>query len=140
MHILLIILATIIYWVRYLFRNSYKNKLKALLDGLETQSIDKLLKEGKTGDFRNYGKAYFKAAHMDEVGQFDQSLLDKPSCFPDGTWVKCKTTGAVRYVTRQTNKDCFEDDGELSGKPSATLCHNDNYQKFITPMKNQTKL
>ena len=51
----------VIYWFLYPFRNSYKNKLKALLEGLETQNVDKLLKEGKTGDFRNYGKAYIEA-------------------------------------------------------------------------------
>jgi len=51
----------VIYWFLYPFRNSYKNKLKALLEGLETQNVDKLLKEAKTGDFRNYGKAYIEA-------------------------------------------------------------------------------
>ena len=51
----------VIYWFLYPFRNSYKNKLKALLEGLETQNVDKLLKQGKTGDFRNYGKAYIGA-------------------------------------------------------------------------------
>lgn len=54
-------IAFFIYWFRYPFRNSYKNKLRALLEGLETQKIDKLMKEGKTGDFRNYGKAYTSA-------------------------------------------------------------------------------
>ena len=51
----------VIYWFLYPFRNSYKNKLRALLEGLETQNVDKLLKEGKTGDFRNYGKTYIGA-------------------------------------------------------------------------------
>jgi hypothetical protein len=55
------IIAFVIYWFLYPFRNSYKNKLRALLEGLETQNVDKLLKEGKTGDFRNYGKAYISA-------------------------------------------------------------------------------
>jgi len=41
--------------------NSYKNKLRALLEGLETQQVEKLLKIGKTGDFRNYGKAYIES-------------------------------------------------------------------------------
>jgi hypothetical protein len=54
-------IASIIYWFIFPFRNSYKNKLKALLEGLETQNVGKLLKEGKTGDFRNYGKAYIGA-------------------------------------------------------------------------------
>ena len=48
-------------FVLYPFRNSYKNKLRALLEGLETQNVEKLLKVGKTGDFRNYGKAYISA-------------------------------------------------------------------------------
>jgi hypothetical protein len=54
-------IAFIIYWFLYPFRNSYKNKLRALLEGLETQNVEKLLKLGKTGDFRNYGKAYISA-------------------------------------------------------------------------------
>jgi len=52
---------SVIYWFIFPFRNSYKNKLKALLEGLETQNVGKLLREGKTGDFRNYGKAYIGA-------------------------------------------------------------------------------
>jgi hypothetical protein len=58
---LTLLIASIIYWFLYPFRNSYKNKLKALLEGLETQNVDKLIKQGKTGDFRNYGKAYMSA-------------------------------------------------------------------------------
>lgn len=54
-------IAFVIYWFLYPFRNSYKNKLRALLEGLETQNVEKLLKLGKTGDFRNYGKAYILA-------------------------------------------------------------------------------
>ena len=54
-------IARVIYWFLYPTRNSYKRKLRALLEGLETQHVDKLMKEGKTGDFRNYGKAYVKA-------------------------------------------------------------------------------
>lgn len=55
------VLPFVIYWFLYPFRNSYKNKLRALLEGLETQNVEKLLKEGKAGDFRNYGKAYISA-------------------------------------------------------------------------------
>jgi len=54
-------IAFVINWFLYPFRNSYKNKLRALLEGLETQNVEKLLKVGKTGDFRNYGKAYISA-------------------------------------------------------------------------------
>lgn len=54
-------IARVIYWFLYPTRNSYKRKLRALLEGLETQNADKLMKEGKTGDFRNYGKAYINA-------------------------------------------------------------------------------
>jgi hypothetical protein len=54
-------IAFVIYWFLYPFRNSYKNKLRALLEGLETQNVEKLLKVGKTGDFRNYGRAYISA-------------------------------------------------------------------------------
>lgn len=37
------------------------DKLRALLEGLGTQNIDKLMSRGKVGDFRNYGKAYLSA-------------------------------------------------------------------------------
>ena len=37
-------------------------KLVALLEGLGTQHIEKLLREGKVGDFLNYGKVYYEAA------------------------------------------------------------------------------
>ena len=42
-------------------RSSYKDKLKALLEGLETQNVEKLIREGAIGDYRNYGKAYINA-------------------------------------------------------------------------------
>ena len=51
-------LSNVIYWILYPFRNSYRNKMRALLEGLEAQNIDKFMKEGKTGDYRNFGKAY----------------------------------------------------------------------------------
>lgn len=38
--------------------NEERVKLKSLLEGLETQHVEKLLKEGKSGDFRLYGEAY----------------------------------------------------------------------------------
>jgi hypothetical protein len=41
--------------------NNYKEKLRALLEGLETQHVDDLIKRGKVGDFFNYGKAYVNA-------------------------------------------------------------------------------
>jgi len=41
--------------------DSYKKKLRALLEGLEAQHIDKFMTEGKIGDYRNYGKAYIGA-------------------------------------------------------------------------------
>ncbi len=53
-------------------RNTYKNKLKALLEGLETQHIDMLIKKGKVGDYRKYGKAYFNASNKQNDGK------DKP--------------------------------------------------------------
>ena len=43
-----------------------EEKLRALLEGLGTQNIDKLMSEGKVGDFRIYGKAYL-AAVKDKV-------------------------------------------------------------------------
>lgn len=58
--------------------------------------------------------------------------LHKPcvsrSYFPDGTWVKAKRSGGIRYITRQTNSECFEDDGKVSGQPASPYCHFDNYE------------
>ena len=36
-------------------------KIKALLEGLETQDIEKFMIQGKVGDYRNYGKAYYSS-------------------------------------------------------------------------------
>lgn len=44
-----------------LFKNSYKNKMRALLEGLEIQYIDKFMAQGKTDDYRNLGKQYTEA-------------------------------------------------------------------------------
>lgn len=58
--------------------------------------------------------------------------LHKPyvsrSYFPNGTWVKAKRSGGIRYVTRQTNSECFEDDGKMSGQAASPYCHYDNYE------------
>lgn len=59
-------------------RNSYKRKLRALLEGLETQNVDKLMKEGKTDDFRNYGKSYINAVR-DKVESAKTSSLGRPN-------------------------------------------------------------
>ena len=40
---------------------NYKNKLIALLEGLETQHISKLMENGKIATFRRYGEAYVSA-------------------------------------------------------------------------------
>ena len=50
------------------------------------------------------------------------------SYFPDGTWVKAKRSGGVRYVTRQTNSKCFEDDSKMSGQAASPYCYYDNYE------------
>lgn len=36
-------------------------KIKALLEGLEAQKIEEIMREAKVGDYRNYGKAYISA-------------------------------------------------------------------------------
>ena len=51
----------VIYRFSHLFRNSNKNKIKALLEGLEIQEIDRFMNEAKTGDFRTLGKRYLNA-------------------------------------------------------------------------------
>lgn len=50
------------------------------------------------------------------------------SYFPVGTWVKAKRSGGVRYVTRPNNKECFEDDGKVSGQAASPYCHYNNYE------------
>jgi hypothetical protein len=41
---------------------------------------------------------------------------------PVGTWVKCKTNGVKRFVTRHTSEECFEDDGTISGQEPSPYC------------------
>jgi len=60
----------------------------------------------------------------------NKKIIQKP--FPDESWVKAKRSGGIRYVTRQTDNRCFEDDGKLSGQKPSPLCHNDNYELLIT--------
>ena len=50
------------------------------------------------------------------------------SYFPIGTWVKAKRSGGKRYVTRHNTKECFEDDGKVSGQAASAYCHYDNYE------------
>ena len=63
-----------------------------------------------------------------------KSALNKPvfskSYFHEGTWVKAKRSCGIRYVTRQTNKECFEDDGKVSGQIPSPYCHYDNYEEL----------
>ena len=66
-------LDSVIYWFLRPYRNSYKNKLKALLEGLECQNLDKLVSEGKTGDYRRLGEAYIKAVRE----KVDQAKTDR---------------------------------------------------------------
>lgn len=42
--------------------NNYKKKMKALLEGLEIRHIEKFMRLAKTGDYRNLGEQYVKAA------------------------------------------------------------------------------
>lgn len=51
--------------------------------------------------------------------------------FPTGSWVKCKNNDFIRYVTKNTNKRCFEDDGLLSGLPASPSCYYDKYELFL---------
>lgn len=43
-----------------IFKNTYKKKMKALLEGLEVQKIEHFMKYGKTGDYRNLGETISK--------------------------------------------------------------------------------
>lgn len=53
-----------------------KEKMKALLEGLETQKIDKLMALGKVGDYRNYGKAYVLAVKDKINSQVEAKLRE----------------------------------------------------------------
>jgi hypothetical protein len=41
-------------------KETYKEKLRALLEGLGTQHIDLLMKDAKVRDYRTYGEGYTK--------------------------------------------------------------------------------
>ena len=73
---------------------------------------------------RLFGK---KKVEVAQEQQFHKPFVSR-SYFPDGTWVKAKRSGGIRYVTRQTNSECFEDDGKLSGQAASPYCHYDDYE------------
>lgn len=47
-------------------------KIKALLEGLEIQNIEKFMREARVGDYRNLGKAYITAAR--KIGKENAEL------------------------------------------------------------------
>lgn len=59
-------------------------------------------------------------------------MTKKDVVIPNGSWVVAKRSGGKRYVTRQTNSLCFEDDGVVSGQKPSPHCHYDNYT-ILTP-------
>ena len=73
---------------------------------------------------RLFGK---KKVEVAQKQQFHKPFVSR-SYFPNGTWVKAKRSGGIRYVTRQTNSECFEDDGKMSGQAASPYCHYDNYE------------
>lgn len=44
-----------------MLKNTYKKKMKALLEGLECENTDLFMEKGKIGDYRRLGIAYVKA-------------------------------------------------------------------------------
>ena len=70
-------------------------KIKALLEGLEAQNIEKFMREAKVGDYRNYGKAY--------VSTVKSKIKEQELFFPidDRKWVcqKCGELVDGRSVT-----------------------------------------
>lgn len=52
------------------------------------------------------------------------------SPIPIGSWVKAKRSGGIRYITKQINKKCFEDDGKLSKQSPSIHCYYSNYEKL----------
>jgi len=73
---------------------------------------------------RLFGKQKVEVA---QEQQFHKHFVSR-SYFPSGIWVKAKRSGGIRYVTRQTNNECFEDDGKVSGQAASPYCHYDNYE------------
>lgn len=59
---------------------------------------------------------------------------------PKDTWVKSKRSGGMRYITKHNKKDCFEDDGKISGQPASPYCHYDNYEAIIKTQEQLDRL
>ena len=52
----------------------------------------------------------------------------KSDIMPDNTWVRSKISGSLRYVTQQTDKYRFLDDGKKSKQKSSLNCWYGNYK------------
>lgn len=48
---------------------------------------------------------------------------------PVNSWVRCKTNDELRYVTRHTGRDHFEDDGKVSGQAPSPFCRFEYYEE-----------
>ena len=48
-----------------------------------------------------------------------------------GSWVVAKRSGGKRYVTRDSVKGCFEDDGKISLQSPSPYCHYDEYELVL---------
>ena len=46
---------------------------------------------------------------------------------PEGSWVRSKTNGVVRYITTHVNDKCFHDDGKMSKQDPSSSCLYENY-------------
>lgn len=57
----------------------YELKIKALLEGLEIQNIEKFMREAKVGDYRNLGKAYISAVR----GKIKEKAESSSKCEAD---------------------------------------------------------
>lgn len=60
-----------------------------------------------------------------------------PTIIPEGNWAKCKLNDQIRFVTRHTDKNCFEDDGTISKLSPSDRCYYENYEIFY-PNKTMT--
>jgi len=54
-------------------------------------------------------------------------MLNVDNIIPIGSWVEAKNGGGVRYITKQTDKYRFEDDGKISGQDPSPHCWYENY-------------
>ena len=74
--------------------NEYELKIKALLEGLEIQNIEKFMREAEVVDYRNLGKAYVSAVK----GKIKEKAESSSKCEAEKIDGRCpKCGGKLEY-------------------------------------------